>query len=211
VVKDYKPLPAGVIDLIKGTFLYRLMDIVGIRLDVSLITALVERWRQETHTFHLPTGEATVTLKDVSVLFGLPIEGTPITLQNQSIDESRILCEQTFGISPAREQCKYGGWVSGTWLDSVVKNMNVDHLSAEEVRRFAMLWMLQMVGGLLFPDKSLWGSRVTYLAYLQDINSVNTWSWGSSVLVMLYRQLCKGSRTTTLGIAGLLLLLQLWA
>ena len=40
-----------------------------------LVTALVERWRQETHTFHLPLGEATVTLLDVAVLTRLPIEG----------------------------------------------------------------------------------------------------------------------------------------
>ncbi|KAK9269286.1 hypothetical protein L1049_001056 [Liquidambar formosana] len=44
------------------------------RLDPVLITALVERWRQETHTFHLPIGEVTITLQDVAVLWGLPID-----------------------------------------------------------------------------------------------------------------------------------------
>ncbi|KAD4178862.1 hypothetical protein E3N88_27453 [Mikania micrantha] len=44
-------------------------------LDHGLLEALIERWRPETHTFYLPIGEATVTLKDVNVLWGLPIEG----------------------------------------------------------------------------------------------------------------------------------------
>jgi Plant mobile domain len=43
--------------------------------DARLITALAERWREETHTFHLPIGEVTVTLEDVVVPFGLPIDG----------------------------------------------------------------------------------------------------------------------------------------
>jgi Plant mobile domain len=38
-----------------------------------LISAIIERWRRETHTFHLPVGEMTVTLEDVSCLWGLPI------------------------------------------------------------------------------------------------------------------------------------------
>lgn len=44
-------------------------------MNVAAITALVDRWRPETHTFHLRTGEMTVTLQDVSMIYALPIEG----------------------------------------------------------------------------------------------------------------------------------------
>ena len=49
------------------------------RVDRAMITALVERWRQETHTFHLPLGEATITLLDIVVLSRLPIDGHAIS------------------------------------------------------------------------------------------------------------------------------------
>ena len=48
------------------------------RVDEALLTGLVDRWRPETHTFHLPFGEMTVTFKDVTMLTGMPIRGKPV-------------------------------------------------------------------------------------------------------------------------------------
>ena len=47
-------------------------------MDRALLSAWVDRWRPETHTFHLPVGEVIVTLQDVTMLFGLPLDGAPI-------------------------------------------------------------------------------------------------------------------------------------
>jgi len=41
--------------------LYQLAVLPDIALDAALIHGLVERWRPETHTFHLPFGEMTGT------------------------------------------------------------------------------------------------------------------------------------------------------
>uniref|UniRef100_A0A453GMZ7 Aminotransferase-like plant mobile domain-containing protein n=2 Tax=Aegilops tauschii subsp. strangulata TaxID=200361 RepID=A0A453GMZ7_AEGTS len=44
-------------------------------LNSTVITALTDRWRPETHSFHLALGEMTVTLEDIAMISGLPIEG----------------------------------------------------------------------------------------------------------------------------------------
>jgi hypothetical protein len=47
--------------------------------DIRLITALIERWRPETNSFHFPFGELTITLEDVYMILGLPVHGRPLT------------------------------------------------------------------------------------------------------------------------------------
>jgi hypothetical protein len=39
--------------------------------DAPLIAAFMDRWRPETHTFHLPVGEMTLSLEDAVMLGGL--------------------------------------------------------------------------------------------------------------------------------------------
>ena len=48
------------------------------KLDRGVLAALVDRWRLETHTFHLPTGEMAPTLQYVSYVLCLPIQGEAI-------------------------------------------------------------------------------------------------------------------------------------
>jgi hypothetical protein len=43
--------------------------------DVPLIAAFMDRWRPETHTFHSPVSEMTLSLEDVVMLGGLPCAG----------------------------------------------------------------------------------------------------------------------------------------
>jgi hypothetical protein len=48
-------------------------------MDSTALTALVDRWRLETHTFHLPCGEITVLLQDVAMILGHPIDSAPVS------------------------------------------------------------------------------------------------------------------------------------
>lgn len=68
-MKDWA-LNDRLIPYIVSAGLYSVSRLVNEKIDHVLVTALVERWRQETYTFHLPVGEATMTLQDVALFFG---------------------------------------------------------------------------------------------------------------------------------------------
>jgi hypothetical protein len=65
----------------------------------TLLTALVDCWRPETHTFHLPSGEITVTLRDVQLILGLPIAGQAVTGEIDTENWASRM-EQLLGVAP---------------------------------------------------------------------------------------------------------------
>ncbi|KAA3454207.1 serine/threonine-protein phosphatase 7 long form-like protein [Gossypium australe] len=78
----------------------------------DLISALVERWHLETHTFHLPCGECTITLKNVALQLELPIDGNAVT-GISSIYRLATLCYDLLGRSPS--EGKFTG-LKFSWL-----------------------------------------------------------------------------------------------
>ncbi|VFQ67261.1 unnamed protein product, partial [Cuscuta campestris] len=80
---------------------YGVEKVGGLQLDCALITALVGRWRPETHSFHLPFGEVGITLQDVEVLLGLPIDGNPLAgMTGRSKDQWIQICADMMGFRP---------------------------------------------------------------------------------------------------------------
>ena len=67
-----------IVDIVKRVGLKGLYRTPCRDIDHNLITAFIERWRPETYTFHLPHGETTITLQDVEVILGIPIDGEAI-------------------------------------------------------------------------------------------------------------------------------------
>ncbi|KAG8501048.1 hypothetical protein CXB51_003147 [Gossypium anomalum] len=79
----------------------------GCKLDSKLISALIERWRPETFTFHLPCGECTITLEDVHLQLGLPVDGDAVTGSVHSADWGAV-CYELLGAIPDNIN---GGWI----------------------------------------------------------------------------------------------------
>jgi hypothetical protein len=85
------------------------------------LTALVDRWHVETHTFHLPCGEMTVTLEDWAMITGLPLNGKPVTGKIEA-HKFRDMVEQLLGVRPpdkveGEKGSKTGG-LKTTWLQT---------------------------------------------------------------------------------------------
>ncbi|KAL5180203.1 Serine/threonine-protein phosphatase 7 long form [Glycine soja] len=58
-------IPEEIVPLLRQSGFYWIMKMGYLKINAALISALIERWKPETHTFHLRCGEVTITLQDV--------------------------------------------------------------------------------------------------------------------------------------------------
>jgi len=164
------------------------LTLTHIEINHHLITALIERWRTETHTFHLPLGEATVTLEDVVVQLGLPIDGEPIT--GVSSADLVPLCGHLLGFVPSETVYK-GNSIKLSWLNNEFQDLPHD-VEDVVIAQHARAHILTLIKSLLMSHTS--GSRVhlMYLLLLSELNNVSNYNWGPGVLASLYRALDHG-------------------
>lgn len=176
-------------------------------LDHRLVTALVKSWRSETHTFHLTCGEATITLEDVAILWGLPIDGEAITDENCNKSQNmwQDLCQRLLGFRHVVEDIE-GNKLKVRHLHEYLSiPLPADATKDANVQRARGL-LLMLFGGLLFSDRS--GNKVSlrYLLHLEDFKACGTLSWGSGVLAYLYRCMCVALKGEAKEICGPLVL-----
>uniref|UniRef100_A0A2N9GC63 Aminotransferase-like plant mobile domain-containing protein n=1 Tax=Fagus sylvatica TaxID=28930 RepID=A0A2N9GC63_FAGSY len=176
-------------------------------MDWALITALVERWRQETHTFHLPHGEMTITLQDVEVILGLPVDGE-VLVGSTELNWSE-LCLQLLGVSPPPNKLD-GSRLNMKWLQDTF-GVLPDDANEVTVQQYIRAYILELLGGSYFADKSGEKVHLMFLPMLEDFDAAERYSWGSAVLGWLYRELCRATDPDSCDIAGALILVQLWA
>ncbi|XP_062186666.1 serine/threonine-protein phosphatase 7 long form homolog [Phragmites australis] len=182
--------------------------------DNAALTALVDRWRPKTHTFHLPCGELTVTLQDVVMILGLLVDGQPVCGNVQSAGW-RDMVEQFVGRPPEPAQDAKDKKPSGVNSARLAQNFTEFPGDAAEqvIESYARAWLWHLVGGYLFPDGS--GNTVSwmYLPILgEQWENVGLYSWGSATLAWLYRQLCDACRRSGdhANLGGCAYLLQVW-
>src|SRR4051812_46170926 len=155
----------------------------------TALTALVDRWRPETHSFHLPCGEMTMTLQDMAMISGLPINGQAVT-GRVSVGNWRERTADLIGVQPeGREEGKADtAKVRHSWLKMVRGNTNLCPQDANDVvvQQYARAYLWYVLTKVVFSDAT--GNSALWM-FLQLLNNWDTqYSWGSAALAYLYRQ-----------------------
>jgi Plant mobile domain len=142
----------------------RLASINTIQIDRDLISAIIERWRRETHTFHLPVGEMTVTLEDVSCLWGLPINGYRFEDDNWEEDVLQAfdcLKWASFRRPPGTYHMSTN-WLCEPWVPARENENGIsrprarlpDNAGDQEVRYYACAYMMNLFSFVMFSNHS---------------------------------------------------------
>ncbi|KAL9688271.1 hypothetical protein QQ045_032691 [Rhodiola kirilowii] len=181
--------------------------VCNVKSDPGLVTALVERWRPKMHTFHFNGGEATITVQNVTLLTGLPIEGRPVTGHVHLTWPP--ICMRLLGYYP---ECHKDSpsLAKRTWFNDNMSTIPAD-ADEEMLKRYAKAYILHLLGLTLFSELSGSSVPLHFFPLLEDLDTVQQYSWGSAALAYLYSMLCRGSRSGKSQIAGHVLILQFWS
>ncbi|CAN1249750.1 Serine/threonine-protein phosphatase 7 long form homolog [Linum perenne] len=164
--------------------LYTVVSLLGQSPCKELVTALLERWRPETNTFHLLQGEATITLEDVEVLTGLPTRGRPVSV-GYDARAADVICQELLGATPPPSRFT-GHQVKISWVKEQFDRLPAG-ASADVITCYARAYAWVLVGAVLLAYRS-----------------------GDLIPVHLLRLLCTSQKGTG-DIGGFTLLVQLWA
>ncbi|XP_052878956.1 protein MAINTENANCE OF MERISTEMS-like [Gossypium arboreum] len=155
------------------------------------------------HTFHLPCGECTITLEDVHLQLGLPVDGDAVTGSVHSADWGAVCYELLGTIS---DNIK-GSRIEMGWLRDTFPEPDDDSTELEKIR-YARAYILQVIGGYLMSDLSRNLVHLRWLLKLVDFRVAGEFSWGSTVLATLYREMCGATRLNKAKIGDIRLLLE---
>nr|KYP48965.1 Serine/threonine protein phosphatase 7 long form isogeny [Cajanus cajan] len=147
-------------------------------------------------------GECTITLQDIGMLVGLPVDGESVLSRGRANILGLVV--------PPQSEIK-GHRMKLSWLAANFGDIADDIDDVHVLVRYARAWILRYVGGVLVLDRSSSYVSLRWLVFLRDFDIIRTYAWGAALLGCLYRNLCTSTDYKTLTCSGFTLLLQLWA
>ncbi|RWR95835.1 protein MAIN-LIKE 2 [Cinnamomum micranthum f. kanehirae] len=177
-------------EYVRRTGLQHLAELKRGKIDMALINALIERWRPETNTFHLGGGEMTITLEDISYLYGLPIDGKAVT---GPVWSTRSKLEETvmklLGVKVDASAYLRGGQLSLPWIQKKFSKMPSRPTAIDEIR-YARAYLFCLVGSQLSTNNA--GARGH--GYLLEIfEDFERHAWGPACLACVYRSMTRAT------------------
>ncbi|XP_075661643.1 serine/threonine-protein phosphatase 7 long form homolog [Castanea sativa] len=150
----------------------------------------------------------TITLQDVEVLLGIPIDGEAIV--GTCALRWAVECQEMLGIVTNSVVLKGQRIQIKKLLEKIDKGLP-DGAEEVVVHQYARCYILALLGDTIFTDK--FGDRVhtIWLQMLRDLHNPPRYSWGSACLAWLYRELCRATDKNASQIGGALILVQYWA
>ncbi|KAK5838998.1 hypothetical protein PVK06_007751 [Gossypium arboreum] len=127
----------------------------GCKLDLKLISAL-----------------CIITLEDVHLQLGLPVDGYAVTGSASSTDWGAV-CYELLGAIPDNIN---GGRIKMGWLQDTFPEQDNDLTELERIR-YARAYILEMIGGYLMPDLSRNLIQLRWLLKLVDFRAAGKLSW----------------------------------
>lgn len=126
-----------------------LIGLPEIGVNRGLLTALAERWHSEHNTFHLPTGEITVTPEDVWRILRVPLVGHEVFFESRA--GVAIRTARRFFQDDTIER-QYMSW-----------DFMVDHYGRLDI------YLAGLVGGILMPDRGQHGFLVGWTSMVEQM------------------------------------------
>jgi len=145
ILNNQDILDPRVINLIKRFGFGHALYIPDMDVNHFLISSLLERWRSETHTFHFPQGETTVTLEDVAVLLGLPIDGDMVTGPT-TVQDIFATFHEHLGVIPPPTVIR-GNSIRVSWLNSTFQQLP-PNANNEVIAQYARAYILTLIGSI---------------------------------------------------------------
>ncbi|KAE8770885.1 hypothetical protein D1007_57303 [Hordeum vulgare] len=182
-------------------------------LNATALTALTDRWRPEKHSFHLPLGEMSITLEDIAMISGLPIEGKALTGKVRAAGwRQRVAALVGVEPEPWTHETRKDPRPSGVLFSWIQRHFHRCPRDASPlvVERFARAYLWNLLTQVVFPDGTGDPASWMFLDPLRDWDV--KWSWGSAALAFLYRRLdgaCMRSKPTSY-LGGFVWALQVW-
>ena len=135
----------------------------------------------------------TVTLQDIAMITGLPIDGNPLCMSTDS-DGWRAQMHALIGMVPPeprepeaedKKKERVAAGATFTWISSNFCHCP-DDANEDMVKTYARVYMWYVISRTMFADGTGKNAPWMWLKALTVFDS--KWSWGSATLAYLYRQ-----------------------